>query len=103
MKIIKIKKHKEFTKEKKRKIEISDIFIFLIIFVIFGISLLSFFPGLVTSDVVDQISQAENNEYKNAHPILHSFIIGNLAKLVGDWGPALFQIIVFAIINVKII
>mgnify|MGYP000847856483 FL=1 len=98
MKIIKIKKHKEFTKEKKRKIEISDIFIFLIIFVIFGISLLSFFPGLVTSDVVDQISQAENNEYKNAHPILHSFIIGNLAKLVGDWGPALFQIIVFAFI-----
>lgn len=83
---------------KTKKIEITDIIIALIIIVIFGIALLSFFPGLLTSDVVDEISQAEVNQYYNAHPIFHSFVIGNLTKLGGIWVPALFQILVFSII-----
>ena len=81
-----------------KRIEITDILIFLIIFIIFGFALLSFFPGLLTSDLVDQINQAKLNSYSNAHPILHSFLVGNLTKLGGIWVPALFQILVFAII-----
>lgn len=85
-------------KEKNKKIEKTDIFIILIIVIIFGLALLSFFPGLLTSDILDEISQAELNSYSNAHPIFHSFVIGNLTKLGGIWVPALFQIIVFTVI-----
>lgn len=85
-------------KEKKKKIEIIDIIIFSIVIIIFGIALLSFFPGILTSDCVDQLNQAKKNCYNVSHPIIHSFIIGNLAKLGGIWVPALFQIIVFALI-----
>ena len=92
------KKQVKNEKIKAKRIEITDIIIALIIIVIFGIALLSFFPGLLTSDVVDEISQAEVNQYYNAHPIFHSFVIGNLTKLGGIWVPALFQILVFAII-----
>ena len=87
------------TKEQKnKKIEKIDILIMLIIMIVFCFALLSFFPGLLTSDILDEISQAELNSYNNAHPIFHSFVIGNLAKLGGIWVPELFQIIVFAII-----
>lgn len=94
------KKVEKQTKENKnrKKIEMIDVLIFLIIFIVFGISLLAFFPGLLTSDLVDQINQAESNTYNDAHPILHSFLIGNLTKLGGAWVPALFQIVVFALI-----
>lgn len=88
---------KEKTKGKS-KIEGIDIAIFLIVFIIFGIALLSYFPALMTSDGVDQMQQARNNSYYDAHPILHSFISGNLAKLGGVWVPALFQILCFALI-----
>lgn len=86
------------TKQKSKiKIEFIDVLIFLVVFVIFSLALLSFFPGLVTSDLVDQINQAQINKYSNAHPILHSFLIGNLTKLGGIWIPAMFQILVFSI------
>lgn len=87
----------------KKKISIKkvgklDITIFFEIIVIFGIALLSFFPGLLTSDNVDQIRQASTSSYRASHPIIHSFLIGNLTKLGGIWVPALFQIIIFALI-----
>lgn len=83
--------------KKKIKIEKADIAIFLILFIILVGALLSFFPGILTSDNVDQISQAENNNYFNAHPILHTFFIGTLTQLGGIWIPALIQIIIFAL------
>lgn len=85
-------------KKVKNKIEKTDIVIFLMVICVFTISLLSFFPGLLTSDIIDQIGQAKLNSYREAHPIFHSFVIGNLAKLGGIWVPELFQIIVFALI-----
>lgn len=85
-------------KKENKKIEKIDILIMLIIVIVFCLALLSFFPGLLTSDILDEISQAELNSYNNAHPIFHSFLIGNLAKLGGIWVPELFQIILFAII-----
>lgn len=94
---MKIKKQESNNNSKKIKVQKTDIIIFLIIFLIFGAALLSFFPGILTSDVVDQIGQAENNVYYNAHPVLHTFVIGNLTKMGGIWVPALFQIILFAL------
>lgn len=96
---------KKNIKEKQRKVEVAskkkiewvDIVIFLTIFIIFGFALLCCFPGLLTSDCIDQIDQAKNNSYLDAHPIFHSFVIGNLTKLGGIWVPALFQILIFAI------
>ena len=93
-----IEKIKNEKKYKNIKIELIDIIIFLIIFITFGVALLSFFPGIVTSDCVDQINQAKENLYDNGHPIIHSFIIGNLTKLGGIWVPALLQIILFSLI-----
>ena len=87
------------TKLKKSKIEKIDIAIFLIVFIIFGFALLSFYPGIITSDCFDQINQASENAYRTGHPIIHSFIIGNLAKIVDNiWLPALLQIVVFALV-----
>ena len=94
-----MKEKKKETKKQDKKIKIGkvDVAIFLIVFFIFSAALLSFFPGILTSDVVDQISQAEKNVYYNAHPRLHTFTVGNLTKLGGIWVPALFQIIIFAL------
>lgn len=85
-------------KIKNRIISKMDVLIFTEIFILWGVALLAFFPGLLTSDNVDQISQACNGIYKSSHPIIHSFIIGNLNKLGGIWIPALFQIITFGLI-----
>lgn len=82
----------------KIQIKKADIIIFLIVFIFFTVTLLSFFPGLLTSDGVDQIEQAKNNSYVDAHPIFHSFLMGNLVKMGGIWVPALFQILLFAFI-----
>jgi len=82
-----------------KKIELTDIFIFCTIIIMFVISLLSFFPGLVTSDNVDQINQAFNNNYVSAHPVIHSMFIGLLTRLGGQgaiWIPGLVQIFFFA-------
>ncbi len=91
-------KTKKEKKDRNVKIELFDIIIFLIVFITFSIALLSFFPGIVTSDCVDQIDQAKENLYSGGHPIIHSFIIGNLTKLGGIWVPAFFQIIVFSLV-----
>ena len=94
-----MKKNKIIKRLKENNnIQIYDLIIFSIVFVVFVISLLSFFPAILTSDCVDQINQAMTNNYCSSHPIIHSFIIGNLAKLGGTWVPALFQINVFAFI-----
>lgn len=87
------------TGNKKRKIEKIDVTIFLIVFIIFGFALLSFYPGIITPDGVSQIKQAETNTYKTGHPIIHSFLVGNLTKIAGNiWLPALCQIVVFALV-----
>lgn len=85
-------------KERKSKIEKTDLIIFLIVLIFFGFALLGFYPAIMTSDCVDQILQAESGNYRTAHPVFHTFVIGNLAKLGGVWVPALVQIIVFALI-----
>ena len=98
MEITKIKEKIRKKLKEKCNIQKYDVIIFLIVFVIYVIGLMCFFPGLLTSDNVDQINQAMNNLYTQGHPIIHSFIIGNLTKLGGIWVPALFQIITFALI-----
>lgn len=83
----------------KKKIERFDVIIFSTIILIFGMSLLAFYPGLITSDGVDQIAQAQKGEYIDAHPTLHSFIVGNLTKIFGTIATVgIIQILLFAII-----
>lgn len=89
----------EKNNNKNRKVEKIDVTIFLIIFIIFGFALLSFYPGIITPDGVDQINQAQTNNYSTGHPIIDSFLVGNLTKIAGNiWLPALCQIIIFAFI-----
>lgn len=81
------------------KLDKIDIIIFFMILVIFGIALLGFYPAIITADCVDQIEQAETGNYGAWHPIFHTAIIGNIAKIFGTVSAsAIFQIIVFAII-----
>ena len=67
----------------KGKIELIDIIIFAIVIIIFGACLLAFYPALMTSDSPDQIQQAMTNEYYDAHPVFHSYIMGNITKIFG--------------------
>ena len=93
-----MKKNKDNIKQKNNKIELMDFVIFGITFIILGTILLAYFPGIITSDIIDQIGQAETNMYSPAHPIIHTFFVGNLTKLGGIWVPALVQIITLSLI-----
>lgn len=86
-------------KLKKIKIQKYDIIIFLIVLLIFGGGLLAFYPGLMTSDIPDQINQCLNGIYSNAHPVFHSFIIGSLYKIFNSTVTiAIFQILLIAVL-----
>ena len=93
-----MKKNKDNIKQKNNKIELMDFVIFGITFIILGTILLAYFPGIITSDIIDQIGQAETNMYSPDHPIIHTFFVGNLTKLGGIWVPALVQIITLSLI-----
>ena len=83
-------------------IQITDIIIFLMCLVILGGALLAFYPGLLTSDSVSQLEQGMQNNYSDAHPVLHSFIIGVLYKINNSISViCIFQIALFALIWTK--
>ena len=81
----------------KKRIEWLDVVTFFMICTIWGIVLLSFFPGLLSADSVDQILQAQHNAYTTGHPVIHTFLTGNLSK-IGLWVPPAVQIIIFAFV-----
>lgn len=83
-----------------KKIGKIDIIIFIIVILIFGANLLGFYPGFLTPDSVAQLDQALDNNYTDAHPVLHSFIVGNLTNLFGGRVAAVgaFHIFVFALV-----
>ena len=86
---------------KKCKIEKIDIFTFLMPFIIFLIALLSFFPGILTNDPVDQINQAQTNNFYHGHPYIVSIFFGTLTTIGGKNGTylvVLVQIIIFSLI-----
>lgn len=95
-----MKKMKESKWNKiKKYIEKFDVVIFLTVTIILLGSLLAFYPGSLTSDSVDQINSFNDNNYYNAHPVLHSFLVGLITKCAGTVaGVGLLQIIVFALI-----
>ena len=84
----------------RKRIEKQDIIIFLISAVVLFIAWTGFAPALMTSDNWDQVASAYNNIYLNAHPIFHTWLIGNIAKLFngGVGAVAIFQIIVFSLV-----
>ncbi|MDO5555882.1 MAG: glycosyltransferase family 2 protein [Clostridia bacterium] len=85
--------------QKKSHLTKYDIIIFFIVIVVFGLSLLAFYPGLMTSDVLDQLHQYNSKYYYDSHPVFHSFIIGFLFNIFNSTAAvAIFQIFVFAIL-----
>lgn len=87
---------------KFKKIEKIDIIIFCICICILSGALLAFYPGLLTSDSVSQIEQSVQNQYSDAHPVLHSFIAGTLYKINNSVSCiCFFQILMFSMIWTK--
>ena len=86
-------------KIKMKKIEKTDILIFLTVIIICLGAALAFYPGLMTSDNIDQLNQAVTGVYSDSHPILHTVIIGTIYKLFNNSiAVSIFQVIVFAVI-----
>ena len=59
--------------------------------VIWGFSLLVFWPGMMSTDSINQWEQAITGEMTNWHPIFHTFIISTLIKLW--YSPAIVAIV----------
>ena len=94
-----MKKIKELYKKIKRKIDYKDIIIFLIPFIMFGIYLVVLYPGVLSYDSYNQLTQIKNMTFTSSHPFFHTFIEMILMKLVNT--PAiigLFQITFFSIL-----
>lgn len=86
-------------KSKIKKIEKTDIIIFLIVLFIFTGAALAFYPGLMTSDNIDQLNQSVTGVYSDSHPILHTVIIGTVYKIFNNSvAVSIFQVVVFTII-----
>lgn len=80
-----------------KKIEKADIVIFMIILLNFLLTWMAFSPAIMTSDGVGQLQEAYLNNYNNAHPVLHSFIIGAITKTFGTVSAvSIFQILIFS-------
>ncbi len=64
-----------------------------------GAFFLRYFPGLFTTDALNQIEQAETGNYNNWHPALHTFLFFTLplATGSGEWTIVFFQILYFAL------
>lgn len=83
-------------KESKRNINGLQIFCFtvLIIFVFYSaILILAYYPGVLTDDSINQITQIKTGVYSNHHPFYHTMII----KFWLDIGTSLFNDINIAI------
>lgn len=84
---------------KKLNIEKTDVIIFLIVVLMFILVWIAFYPAIMTSDSVGQLQQAITNNYNNAHPVFHTFIIGILFKTKKNVSAiSIFQILIFAVI-----
>lgn len=80
-----------------KKIETVDVVIFIIILLVFMLAWMAFAPAIMTSDGVGQLNQAYSNNYNDAHPILHSFIIGSITKIFGTVSAvSILQILIFS-------
>lgn len=80
-----------------KHIELQDIAIFAIPFFIFLSALIIFYPGFLSFDTYNQLSQISNHSFQNWHPFIHTFIEMICMKI---WdSPAavgLFQIFCFS-------
>lgn len=83
----------------KCKINYKDVIIFMIPFIIFGLYLFIFFPGILSYDSYHQLNQINTNSFSNWHPFLHTFVemiclkIWNSPASIG-----LFQILIFSLL-----
>lgn len=90
---------KEKLKKIKEKVEIKDIIIFMIPFIVFLVILTIFYPGILTYDSFNQLNQISSNQFNNWHPFLHTFIQKICINIFNT--PAsvcILQILIFSII-----
>ena len=82
-----------------RKIKKFDIVLFLIPFIMFGIALLIYYPGILSFDSYNQLEQIRTGIYSNGHPFIHTLIeMGCLKVFNSPFSIAIFQILVFSFI-----
>lgn len=94
-----MKKIRELYKKIKKKIDYKDIVIFLIPFLMFGVYLVVLYPGILSYDSYNQLTQIKEMTFNSSHPFFHTFIEMVLMKIVNT--PAiigLFQITFFSIL-----
>ena len=90
---------KKIKKIVKKNIDYKDIIIFLIPFIMFGIYLIILYPGILSYDSYNQLTQIEHMTFTSSHPFFHTFIEMVLMKIVDT--PAIigiFQITFFSIL-----
>ena len=98
-----MKKIKELYKKTLKKIDYKDIVIFLIPFILFGVYLIIFYPGILSYDSYNQINQIKTGVFNSSHPFFHTFIEMILMKIIDT--PAivgLFQITFFSVLWARI-
>ncbi len=98
-----MKKLKELFKKFIKKIDYKDIIIFLVPFILFGIYLIVFYPGVLSYDSYNQLWQIKLMNFNSSHPFFHTFIEMVLMKIINT--PAIigiFQISFFSILWSKI-
>lgn len=94
-----MKKIKEVMKKLIKKIEITDIIIFVIILEIWIYIAYMFAPGIMTSDSIDQWNQVHTGVFNDVHAPLHTITEWMISKI---WDSpkaiCIFQILLFDII-----
>ena len=98
-----MKKVKELYNKIKKNIDCKDIIIFSIPFIMFGIYLVILYPGVLSYDSYNQLTQIKYMTFTSSHPFFHTFIEMVLMKIVDT--PAivgLFQITFFSVLWTRI-
>lgn len=88
---------------KRADIDIFDVIIFLIPIVTFGYALYVYFPGVLTFDSYNQLTQVKTFEFLEGHPLVHTLIELLLLKIWNSPGIiGIFQILTFSAIWTRI-
>lgn len=82
-----------------KKIKRIDIVLFLIPLIVFGISLLIYYPGILSFDSYNQLEQIKTGIYSNGHPFIHTMFEMFCLRIFNTPASiAFFQILIFSFI-----
>ncbi|MFP3043049.1 hypothetical protein LQZ19_14635 [Treponema primitia] len=84
--------------ERKEIRKLSVLYISLISFFVFFILFLINFPGILTTDNINQWNQIQKFEFVNWHPVIHTFLMWLLSRVINHYGFIIFcQILLFSV------